>query len=491
MMWYAVTRGPGFSGLRVRPQLAATEGVAITEVGAVAVPFFNGQITTGIVPAKAEFPEFAGRPITEVPTLWEAPGFTVPGLDPESRRSFLIYLRIGVDIPDAGFVTAEPIVETCANAEVAIRLPPLKLAVCRPAWTPLGPTIEERVLASYVNHIRSWAHRADVPEERIRQQIVDAIAHEPSIEWKGPSDNPKTLAQGVAATRETERQRADRLSCLLNAPAVALDVAILPGNGEQERAQAHTLLDRWLASIRAEPGTIATVRTQKHATASFSVSKAQWFASIDALAGDKRWGELLSTARDFRTVYVELTPPGHSYPQGGAVFQTSDRLTIARGWAEGEVLNCSLWLIEDSAVHARFGTSGAALGTIFAEWLAGTNALQAWSAHAAWRPDLGGDRSDTELHGTPYEQMALLRGGVDRSAFNARPWAERHLRFVAPTLWLGESLRAKVDMDALARVARIRRAASLTEVVLKDDATLTDLERALAPIRPVLPAGSA
>jgi hypothetical protein len=293
-----------------------------------------------------------------------------------------------------------------------------------------------------------------------------------------------SLRQYVAVLRHADEVMTDELRRRLNCPAVALNVAILSDNGERERAQAQNLVEAWLGSLHAGPGTMARIRTEKHATPSFSVAKANWSVPLASATADKRWAELFGIERDYRTIHVELIVPGFTYPQGGAVLQGSDRHRYALlGGESGEVLNCSVWLIDEVSVRARFGTSAEAQRAAFVSWLGGVDAVQAWSTHAAWIPDLGGHKSQTEVRGTPYEQIASFRGFY-RNRFNTRSWTERHLRFVAPTLWLGAALRSRTDARALETVAVVRERGSLMELTLKAGATLHELERALEPILP-------
>jgi hypothetical protein len=485
MSWYAVTTGGGFSGLRIRPNLESSAGARIVSTGAAALPFFNGQLTMGNIAAKHQWTELAGRLVTDVPATWEAPDFVVPPLDVESRRTFLIILQLGVQLPDHGFVGAAPFMETMSAPADAIQLPPVKHSALDPAWLPLGPSVFERVRDYCRNHVPGWAKRAGISEDRLWEKIVDAFVNETYV-YAGPTEEQLTLAQHVALLRNGDQERAAELQRILNSTAVAFGTAILAANGERERAQARALLEAWLACLPAERGTVVTVRAEKHATPSFSVSKTNWSARLESLAADKRWAELFGTERDYRSVYVDLTLPGAAYPQAGAVCQGSDRRGPGAA-AAGEVLNCSVWLIDDAAVCARLGTTASSQTTTFEEWLEQTDALQAWSSRAAWIPDLGGYRTRTAAHGTPYERAALLDGRMARETCNTRSWTERHLRFVAPRLWLGASLRARIELDAVVRCAVVHESGSLAELTLREGAALNDLERALAPILPALP----
>jgi hypothetical protein len=482
--WFVETGGPGFTGLRIRPRLEASAGASIVKAQAAALPFFNGQLTMGNIAAKQQWGELAGGLIADAPETWEAPEFIVPPLDPESRRKFLILVSVTLDLPDNGHARAAPSIETMSLPSVALDLPPAAKAVTHPAWSPVGPSVEERVWHDCERSIAQWASRAGVSEERVRETIADAIVNEAWIPWTGPSVEPMSLRQHVAAVRHAEEEKTDELRRRVNWPAVALNVAILPDNAERERAQAQDLVEAWLASLHAEPGTQARIRTEKHATPSFSVAKTNWSVPLESVATDKRWAELFGVERDYRTIHVELIAPGFTYPQGGAILQGSDRHRYALlGSESGEVLNCSLWLIDEGSVQARFGISAEAQRAAFARWLVGVDAVQAWSTHAAWIPDLGSYKSQTTIRGTPYERLTL-QNAMDRARFNTRSWTDRHLRFVTPTLWLGAALRSRIDARALEPVAVVGEHGSLMELTLKAGATLNALERALGPILP-------
>jgi hypothetical protein len=55
---------------------------------------------------------------------------------------------------------------------------------------------------------------------------------------------------------------------------------------------------------------------------------------------------------------------------------------------------------------------------------------------------------------------------------------------VAPTLWLGRDLAARVDAQRLAAVADVSPCSDATRLQLRADRGLADLEDALAPILP-------
>jgi hypothetical protein len=60
----------------------------------------------------------------------------------------------------------------------------------------------------------------------------------------------------------------------------------------------------------------------------------------------------------------------------------------------------------------------------------------------------------------------------------------RRLRFVAPKLWLDESLMREVDRAALEKVAALRQRRRATEIELLPGRSLAELETALAPLLP-------
>ena len=75
---------------------------------------------------------------------------------------------------------------------------------------------------------------------------------------------------------------------------------------------------------------------------------------------------------------------------------------------------------------------------------------------------------------------AALKGSFSRSA-----WLKRHLRFVAPRMWLCRELATRIDTVALARIANVRETRFGLEIELRGSGDLTALEVTLEPILPL------
>jgi hypothetical protein len=81
---------------------------------------------------------------------------------------------------------------------------------------------------------------------------------------------------------------------------------------------------------------------------------------------------------------------------------------------------------------------------------------------------------------TLYEEVC----GIWRHVNLTPEWGSRWLRSCSRWLWLGPTLLARVDRDAVAAVASVTAVGDHARLVLRDDATLDALEQALAPILP-------
>jgi tetratricopeptide (TPR) repeat protein len=427
--WNLTTSGPGFSGLRVA--LAFEDAVATRLIGieVVARPFFNGQLTSLKPVAQAAWRDI-GEEISPDRTVFrEATSFVVPPIDPETRKKFLITLRARLVLARRGHATAKLTLETADRAFPAPRLPPIRLIVPDTSWQP-------RV---------------------------------------GPGS--------------------DAVLARLNQPSVETTCAILPNASERHCARVKTWFDTWLASLTMGEDVVATVRTHKHMTASGNVSKTSWSVAARTLGADKRWASLFSYERDLQTITVDLANLGDAYPIAGAVMQRSPRehrhaVAEAPDVAQAkEGLAAAVWFINDATVYKRFGTTREAQSNLVA-FVAEGEVLQAWSAATTWLPHFGDYESGPGQFMTLYEHavrelsQTLYRGPQFSSLVRDATWPSRRLRFVAPRLWLGESLAARLDLASLEGVATVRRAGLTTQIALNEDAAIGDLERALAPILP-------
>ena len=257
-------------------------------------------------------------------------------------------------------------------------------------------------------------------------------------------------------------------------PAVASHAAIFPRAAEAERARVQALFETWLGSLSLPAGMVASVRTEKHMTAKGNASKNTWDAPAANLLADKRWRQLFTASRDYRSVAVDLTPTHAFYPIAGAMMNGSHRDQT------GESLSCAVWSLNEPEIYRECGTSPETQEALFAAWLMESAVVQAWIVEAAWFPEFGP---------TP----TLYESAVPRITYNALQlanlvespsWSARRLRFVGRRLWLDEPLAAALDLAAVERSAHVRRHGTLLEITARDGVALGELERVLAPILP-------
>ena len=134
-------------------------------------------------------------------------------------------------------------------------------------------------------------------------------------------------------------------------------------------------------------------------------------------------------------------------------------------------------------MHRKLGVSPDAAIDVFETWLASVDPLQAWVTRAAWVPEFD---SWEDFAQTVYESAATVdwfRSKAD-DFVGGRMSLVRRLRFVAPKLWLDESLMREVDRAALEAVAALRQRRQAAEIELLPGRSLTELETALAPLLP-------
>jgi hypothetical protein len=85
------------------------------------------------------------------------------------------------------------------------------------------------------------------------------------------------------------------------------------------------------------------------------------------------------------------------------------------------------------------------------------------------------------LYATPYE----LASGVHGQCTSGRFWCTRFLRGVTERVWLGPELVQQLGgTGALEAVAEVAPRGPGVRVTLREDASLDDLEAALAPLLP-------
>jgi hypothetical protein len=267
----------------------------------------------------------------------------------------------------------------------------------------------------------------------------------------------------------------------LNAPSLHTAVAILP-DGEAARAAIRAMMEAVLA--RCAQGLGVEIATEKHMTPSFTVPKGRDALPLGDLVASKRWSTLFDAAANFALVRIGLTPPGAPWPVAGLLLQSSLRDAPGVVGAPEEMLHVALWCAATPPAEATLDCAWDALLQPFLDWVRQAAPWQGWVADCAWHPLF--DRYEDYEH-TPYEKAGTTQQSrmALHDAANGAAWRRERLLFVAPRLWLGADLAARVDLAALGAVAKVTPAAGATEVALLQGTGLADLEQALRPVLPL------
>jgi hypothetical protein len=347
--------------------------------------------------------------------------FTIPSCDPQSRKAFVIILRVDLELPLGGEATLTPSFAPLDPASAGPSLPPLRLKADPPAWRPLFS--------------------------------------------QPPSKHPRPRNEAI--------QR-------LNGSAVRSLTAILEGDGGPQRADFRRLAEAFLSRL-STAGFVAKVHSEKHMTASASISKATRASPLGELVADKRWAKLFDGETDYQTVTIEIAREGAPYPLAGFVMQAGLRGHGAALGLRPPRLTGAVWMIDHPSVESELGLRGDAMDRLFEEWIAGVAPTQAWRVQAAWIPEF-----DTyeDYASTLYEQARTVEprdaAKLDLATALAR-FAQR-LRFVSPRLWLGAHFAAQIDRASLERVATVSTEGVTMKIELRPEYGLADLEGVLATI---------
>ncbi len=212
----------------------------------------------------------------------------------------------------------------------------------------------------------------------------------------------------------------------------------------------------------------------------------------ETLARAKPWKRLreeLSSCLEFSATVGSPVPsgvvPGWVGDLLSGAANLGARLERRYGFALHTTLYPSPAAREGAAVHLGFwlDISGEELGGTEAEELLGVlmdelmgrgMGHQAILGKWAWSPGLSAAL-------TPYEQVC----GVYGYCTTQRDWITRYLRGVTPTMWLCEELWRHIDQPSrLSEVVTIEPVGDARRLDLRDDKTLDDLEKVLAPLLP-------
>lgn len=422
--WFVVASGPGMHGVRLALNIEAASPLRVTGVHMRAQPFFNGQVTSMDAVASRDWTGFDIVGAGHDEQIFEDGDFTVPAVDPQSRKSFLVILRVEVALPDGSEATLTPRLSVLAPAVDGPKLPPLRLRADRPGWQPV-------------------------------------VSH-PPLQYPAPQD-------------EAVRR--------LNAPAVRSMVAVLNGDGAPSRDGIRALAETWFGKLAPPAGTVATVHTEKHMTASASVSKSTQSLPFADLLADRKWPKLFDAQTDYQTVTVEIALQGAPYPLAGLVMQSTLRGIGGAPGLRPATLSGAIWMIDHPDIERHLGLTADDADTLFETWIAGVAPCQGWRTRAAWIPAFS--RYDG-YEPTLYEQAATVewfRLGLMDQLMDATRLGQR-LRFVSPLMWLGAELMQAIDASRLQEAATLARQGETTRVTLRSDRSLADLEQALAAILP-------
>jgi hypothetical protein len=412
--WYVASSGAGFTGLTLRLEIEGTAPLRVEGIGLSVYRFYNGQVTS-MTPVAERAGPLPAEGVVEIAD------FTVPAVEPQTRRQFLLQLDVNVRMPEAGEATLIPVLAPLEAEVQSPSLPPLRLAAVQPSWVPI-------------------VSRSEKPDAGRLQAILR-----------------------------------------LNTPSVLSAAAILPDDGDTSRDRARELIEAWLRRLRPEPGTTAVVHTQRMSP-SKKLAKATRPVPLEALTTDKLWPKLFAEASGYQSVLIGLHRADTAHPHAGVALQGP--IQLFRRAVFEPTLNCALWMLDHQTVHRALGASPEATIDLFETWLASVDPLQAWVTRAAWIPQFD---SWEDFAQTLYEGAATVdwfRSITDDFAAGGRISMARRLRFVAPKLWLDESLMREVDRAALEEVAALRQRRRATEIELLPGRSLAELETALAPLLP-------
>lgn len=438
--WLILSANGGFDGLDCTLEMDPPDGVDIHTISLTALSFYNGQITS-----TTPLAVFEAQPADRRLRTIRVEPFAVPDVDPNSRKQIVILLRLEATVNGHDPVTIRPTVRPDASPSPLV-LPPLRLQARQPAWQPLPSIIEG-------------------------------------------GEPPSSMAADAVLG--------------LNQPSVRSFVAIHADLGQTFRDRVREWCADWIDSLDPDD-VFVTVHTQKHMTASFRVSKSTKRMGARALLHDKLWPRLFRADDGYQTVRLTIEGPGYVSPIAGVTIQESlredpamtetlvDSLGSLLGSGteppdpaevEQRTVAIAAWVLDHPDIDRLLGSSAPGLVRSADRWCEETGPLQAWVASSLWFPEF--DLYD-EYQGTLYEDAAAVdwfRSGA-RGALGTVGWTSRRLRFIAPHIWLGPQLAARIELADVERVAEVRRSARATAVSLRPEHTMGELEQALATILP-------
>ncbi|HJZ17411.1 MAG TPA: hypothetical protein VJ251_18555 [Stellaceae bacterium] len=99
--WYVASSGAGFTGLTLRLEIEGTAPLRVEGIGLSVYRFYNGQVTS-MTPVAERAGPLPAEGVVEIAD------FTVPTVEPQTRRQFLLQLDVNVRMPEAGEATLIP-----------------------------------------------------------------------------------------------------------------------------------------------------------------------------------------------------------------------------------------------------------------------------------------------------------------------------------------------------------------------------------------------
>src|SRR5580704_10526609 len=119
--WYVASSGAGFTGLTLRLEIEGTAPLRVEGIGLSVYRFYNGQVTS-MTPVAEHAGPLPAEGVVEIAD------FTVPTVEPQTRRQFLLQLDVNVRMPEAGEATLIPVLAPLEPEVQSPSLPPLRLA---------------------------------------------------------------------------------------------------------------------------------------------------------------------------------------------------------------------------------------------------------------------------------------------------------------------------------------------------------------------------
>ena len=455
--WPVTCRGGGMASLRLDVHIARTGPFALKKMVIKAFSFYSGQIVspTELASYEETIPKNIAR--TAETFSFHAPDFGLRDPTPGSRVQAIILIRPEFDIPGSGEAVITLTLRPDGADEPPMILPKLRIAATPANWEPIvsDPRHQPAVMRMAAEVISGRAARIGQPVQTPAPIPLESLVK--NSYWQ-------------------------QVRLILNGPAAHNAIAILPDSGDSVRSSVRDLAERMILKIAEPRGLMATIHTQKHMTPSGSIAKTSQTAPLETLLGGQLWRRLFETARNYQTVRIGIGTADAAAPLAGLTLQTS--LRGESGQSEVGTLAASFWAIADEATLSRLSLDSADPFAFFAAWMDDASPLQGWMTKCAWIPEFD---SYERYEMTPYEgiwQLRMLRSALTGTC-TSPAWLKRHLRFVAPRMWLCRELAAHLDTATLARIANVRETRFALKVELLRQEDLTALEKALEPILPL------